>query len=552
MLNMLNKRVLIGVALLLHAAGAFVVHAQRMDSSWVTPADLLKGLEEHSQWLSYHGDYTGRRHSPLMQITPQNVHQLTAQWTFQNDTPGKFEATPLLYDGVLYFTGPTIDAGWAVDARSGRQIWRYRRQTPSDVIVCCGLVNTGFGMLGDRLFKAVSDARIVALHAKTGAVAWEVAMADYRKGYSATRAPLVVGNKVIIGMAGAEYGVRGFIDAYDAESGARVWRFYTTAGPDDPGHNTWAGTDPNAWQYGGGSTWMTGTYDAEQNLVFWGTGNAGPDYDGRNREGDNLYTASLLALDVETGTRRWHYQYTPHDTFDYDAVQIPVLADLTINGARRKVLMVANRNGFFYTLERTTGKVIVAKPIVHTTWAKGIDANGRPIRVPDSTPTEEGTRVCPQVGPNWESPSYDPSRGLFFAIVREGCGRFFRWAVEYRAGESFRGGMPQRNPGDEVENYMALRAIDPATAEIRWEHRFTTNSGAGVLSTASGVLFTGSASSLVAIDSSRGQTLWSYQTGGNIGSAPITYMLDGRQYVVIASGTTLTAFALPAAAPRGF
>lgn len=542
---MQNKRRSVGVALVLSAIGAWSIAARALDNSWVTPADLLKGLEEPSQWLSYHGDYTGQRHSPLTQITPQNVQRLTAQWTFQTDTPGKLEATPLLHDGILYFTGPSTDTGWAVDARSGRQVWRHRRELPSDLIVCCGLVNTGFGMLGDRLFKAVLDGRVVALSAKTGQVVWEATMADYRDGYSATRAPLVVGNKVIIGMAGAEYGVRGFLDAYDAESGDRVWRFYMTAGPDDPGHKTWAGTDPNAWLYGGGSTWMTGTYDPEQALVFWGTGNAGPDYDGRNREGDNLYTASLVALDVNTGARRWHYQYTPHDTFDYDAVQVPVLADLTINGMRRKVIMVANRNGFFYTLDRTTGKVLVAKPIVQTTWAKQIDSAGRPVRRPGMDPSETGTRVCPQLGPNWESPSYDPALGLFFATVREGCGKFFRWAVEYRRGESYRGGVPQRIADDEIDTYMALRAIDPTTGDMRWEHRFTTNSGAGVLTTASGVLFTGSATSLVAMDSKTGRVLWNYQTGGNIGSAPITYILDGRQYVVITSGTTLTAFALP-------
>jgi alcohol dehydrogenase (cytochrome c) len=539
--------------LLLAAGAAWTVTAQQRDAAGVSGADLLAGLSEPSQWLTYHGDYSGRRHSPLAQITPDNVHQLTAQWTFQTDTPGKFEATPILHDGILYVTGPSADTGWAIDARTGRQLWRHRRNVPGDVIVCCGLVNTGFGILGERLFKGVLDARVVSLDARTGRVLWETVMEDYKNGYSVTRAPLVVKDKVIIGMAGAEYGVRGFVDAYDAATGKRAWRFYTTAGPGDPGHKTWAGTDPNAWQYGGGSTWGTGTYDPEQNLVFWGTGNAGPDYDGRNREGDNLYTASLVALDADTGTLRWHYQYTPHDTFDYDAVQVPVLADVTIDGQPRKTVLVANRNGFFYTLDRTTGKVIVARPIVHTTWAKEIDANGRPVRLPGMDPSEEGTRICPaQIGgPNWESPSYDPSLELFFVTVREGCARFFRWAVPYKPGESFRGGVPQRIQDDEVAPYMALRAIDPKTATTRWEYRFTAQSGAGVLTTASNLLFTGSSSSFMALDSRTGKPLWNYQTGGNIGAAPITYMLDGRQYVLIPSGTTLTAFALPAWANAG-
>ena len=542
----MGRRVACG--LLLVAAAAWTVSAQGGAApGGVTAEDLLKGLDATSQWLTYHGDYSGRRHSPLTQITPANVHKLTAQWTFQTDTPGKFEATPLLHDGILYFTGPTADTGWAIDARTGRQLWRHRRSVPGDLIVCCGLVNTGFGILGGRVFKAVLDAKVVALDSTTGRVAWETVMEDYKKGYSATRAPLVVKDKVIVGMAGAEYGVRGFIDAYDAATGKRVWRFYTTAGPDDPGHSTWKGSDPNAWQYGGGSTWGTGTYDPEQNLVLWGTGNAGPDYDGRGREGDNLYTASLVALDADTGKLRWHYQYTPHDTFDYDAVNVPVLADLSINGQPRKVVMVANRNGFFYTLDRTTGKVIVAKPMVHTTWAKEIDANGRPVRLPGMDPSEEGTRICPaQVGgPNWESPSYDPALETFFVTVREGCAMFFRWATPYKPGESFRGGLPQRVRDDETPTYMALRAIDPKTATMKWEYRFTSQSGAGVLTTAAGLLFTGSASSFMAMDSRSGKVLWNYQTGGNIGAAPITYVLDGRQYVLIPSGTTLTAFALP-------
>src|ERR671935_900971 len=344
----------------------------------VTYQDLRNGLNEPTRWLIYGGDYGSQRHSPLTQITPQNVDRLTPQWVFQTDTLGKFEAAPLISDGVVYVTGPE-DTGWAIDARTGRQIWRYRRDLVSGVIACCGRVNRGFGILGDRLFKTTLDAHVVAISTKSGAVLWDASMENYKNGYSGTTAPLVVKDKVIVGIAGAEYGVRGFVDAYDVQSGTRVWRFYTTAGPEDPGHRTWRGLDAKAWEHGGGSTWTTGSYDPELNLVYWGTGNAGPDYYGNEREGDNLYTASIVALDADTGKLRWHYQFTPHDVWDWDSTQVPVLADLTLGGQPRKVVMFANRNGFFYVLDRSSGRLIRAKPFIETSWAKEIREDGRPM-----------------------------------------------------------------------------------------------------------------------------------------------------------------------------
>jgi alcohol dehydrogenase (cytochrome c) len=499
---------------LVAAAASASIAAEQPASAQVTAQDLRDGLNNPTRWLTYAGDYANHRHSPLTQITPANVTRLVAQWQFQTDTLGKFEAAPLVLDGVIYVTGP-LDTGWAIDARTGRQIWRYRRDLPSGLIACCGLVNRGFGVLGDRLFKTTLG----------------------------TTAPLVVKDKVLVGVAGAEYGVRGFIDAYDAQTGQQVWRFYTTAGPDDPGHATWRGTDAKAWEHGGGSIWVPGAYDPELNLVYWGTGNAGPDYNGSEREGDNLYTASVVALDADTGKLRWHYQFTPHDIWDYDSTQMPVLADLTLGGALRKVVLFANRNGFFYLLDRATGKLIRGKPFIETTWAREIRPDGRPMLLPNSVPSEEGTKVCPDQsgGTNWMPPSFHPALGLFFVTARESCGVFFSWKDDYSPGDGYRGGAVQRL----IESqYSALRAIDVTTGERRWEFPYTTQSWSGVLSTASGLVFAGGSGNLMAFDAKTGKNLWHFQTGSSLYAGAITYMVDGRQYVLMPSGTTLTAFAL--------
>jgi alcohol dehydrogenase (cytochrome c) len=525
------------------AALSWSVAAQQPASSaQVTPQDLRDGLSNPTRWLTYSGNYANHRHSPLTQITPANVNRLVAQWQFQTDTLGKFEASPLVVDGVIYVTGP-LDTAWAIDARTGRQIWRYRRDLPSGLIACCGLVNRGFGVMGDRLFKTTLDAHVVAISRKTGAIEWDTPMVDYKRGYSGTTAPLVVKDKVIVGVAGAEYGIRGFIDAYDAQSGKQVWRFYTTAGPDDAGHGTWRGTDQKAWEHGGGSIWVPGAYDPELNLVYWGTGNAGPDYNGIEREGDNLYTASIVALDADTGKLRWHYQFTPHDIWDYDSTQMPVLADLTLNGAPQKVVLFANRNGFFYVLDRATGKLLRAKPFIETTWAKEVRGDGRPMLQPNSVPSEEGTKVCPDQtgGTNWMPPSFDPSLNLFFVTARESCGIFFTWKDDYNPGDAFRGGAVQRMGETQVS---ALRAVDVATGARKWEFRYANQSWAGVLSTASGLVFAGSSGNLMAFDAKTGKNLWHFQTGNALYAGAITYMIDDKQYVLMPSGTALTAFAL--------
>ena len=525
--------------------GSLPGSAQQAETPQVTFQNLRDGLKDPTRWVIYGGDYGSQRHSPLTQITPQNVQRLTPQWAFQTETLGKFEATPVVLDGVIYITGPE-DIGWALDARTGRQIWRYKRDLPNGVIACCGRVNRGFAAMGDRLFKTTLDAHVVAVSMKSGAILWDTVMENFRNGYSGTPAPLAFKDKVVVGMAGAEYGVRGFVDAYDVQTGKRAWRFYTTAGPEDPGHRTWQGQDPKAWEHGGGSTWTTGSYDPELNLIFWGTGNAGPDYNGDLREGDNLYTASIVALDGDTGRLRWHYQFTPHDVWDWDSTQVPVLADVTIGGQPRKVVIFANRNGFFYVLDRATGKLILGKPFIQTSWAKEIRADGRPILLPGSLPSEKGTRVCPDQsgGTNWMSPSFDPALGLLFVTARDACGTFYNWQDEYKPGDGFRGGAVSRI---EEAQHAALRAIDVATGERRWEFPYTAQSWAGVLSTASGLVFAGSSGNFMAFDARTGKNLWHYQTGSALYAGAVTYMLDGRQYVLMPSGTTLTAFALPEA-----
>ena len=527
------------------AFGAVLAAQQAPPPALVSAQELLDGLKaDGSRWLTFGGDYANQRYSPLTQITPANVQRLVPQWTFQTNTLGNFETTTLVRDNILYVTGPQ-NVAWALDARTGRQIWRYRRELPTALTACCGLVNRGFGVLGDRLFMTTLDAHLLALDMKTGAVAWDATLEDYTHGYASTLAPLVVKDKVIVGVAGGEFGIRGFLDAYDAKTGKRAWRFYTIPGPGEPGNNSWAG---DSWQRGGAGIWVTGAYDPELNLVYYGTGNPGPDYHSESREGDNLYSCSLVAIDADTGKIRWHYQFTPHDVHDWDATEVPVLADLTIGGQPRKVVMLANRNGFFYTLDRATGQLIVGKPFVETNWAKEVGSDGRPMLLTGHMPDEKGTMTCPDItgGTNFWPPSFDPTSHLFFVNAREVCATYYSWKPDYNPGDRFTGGAAQRVPASQAPAYGALRAIDPATGARRWEFKYLAPSTAGLLTTASGLIFSGDADgNLLAIDSHTGKFIWRYQMGSPLhGTSPITYMLDGRQQLLVPAGTTLTAWAL--------
>jgi alcohol dehydrogenase (cytochrome c) len=515
----------------------------------ITSQDHLDGFKNAARWLMYSGDYTGRRHSPLTQVTPANVSRLAAQWAFQaeNMVAGRgFEGTPLLLDGVLYITGNN-NVAWAIDVRTGEQLWRYRRNLPGGLTYgSANASNRGFAAHGNLLFMGTLDAHLIALDRRTGKVVWDTTVEDFKVGYAITQAPLIVKDKVIMGIAGGDIPTRGFVDAYDPKTGARVWRFYTIPARGEPGSETWS--DPDVLPRGGGATWQTGSYDPELNLLYWGTGNPNPDYYGDDRKGDNLYTTSLIALDADTGKLRWHYQFTPHDTHDWDSNHVPVLADLTIDGRARKVVMVANRNGFFYTLDRQTGEVIVGKPFTSTNWAREIGKDGRPVVLALGVTTTATPSCVPDYrgGTNFNPPSYDPAAQLFFVMARETCAIYSPKKEELIPGRSFMSGGMEKLP---EPDYSALRAIDPKTGAIKWEHKFAQSSLAGVMSTAAGLVFAGDQDGYFnAFDSRTGKLLWRYRTGSPIhGAAATTYMLDNRQYVLIPSGMTLTAFALPEA-----
>src|SRR5580693_3854052 len=420
---MLIRRMISVAALILTLGAPALAGQQGTAPAQITDQDLLGGLKNPTRWLTFSGDYSGQRHSPLKQLTPRNVAGLVPQWIYQTDIPGMpgrgIENTPLVVDGILYVTGNNNQA-WAIDGRTGLALWNYRRRLPPNFIasVCCGPVNRGFGILGDRLYMGTLDAHLVALDRKTGNVIWDVAVGDLKKANAITAAPLVIKNKVIIGVAGGDFSSRGYLEAYDAQTGERVWHFNTIPMPGEPGSESWP--NANVAARGGGAVWVTGSYDPALNLVYYGTGNPNPDYYGDDREGDNLYTCSLVALDVDTGKLKWHYQFTPHDVHDWDSVHVPVQAEMKIEGQNRKVIMVANRNGFFYTLDRESGKLLVGKPFVNTNWAREIDKAGRPV-VLENLGTAENCLPDNHGGTNFQPPSFDPGRRLFFVTAHETC-----------------------------------------------------------------------------------------------------------------------------------
>jgi alcohol dehydrogenase (cytochrome c) len=540
--------------LLLAAAALSTIAAQELRLPEITYENIRDGFKNTSRWLTYHGDYNAQRHSPLTEITPENVNRLELQWVFETKLPrpGRgFEATPIVLDGVLFITG-SGNYAWAVDARTGTALWTHQRQLPSGLTYGGGnIVNRGFGALGTRLFMATLDAHVIALDRNSGELLWDTTLADFKLGHAATLAPLVIKDNVLVGNSGGDMPTRGFIDAYDAKTGNRVWRFNTIPAKGEPGSETWSLTEELFW--GGGAAWVTGSYDPESNLTYWGTGNPVPDYYDENRPGDNLYTASLVALDADTGKLKWHFQFTPRDVHDWDANQIPVLADLTLDGRLRKVVMLGSRNGFFYTLDRISGALLSAKPFTDSKWAREIGKDGRPIVLntgivpPGGKP--ETTPCVPDNygGTNFSPPSFDPSRKLFFLMARETCAVYTQQRQEPVTGRLYMGGTLTRISTPETE-YSAVRAIDVISGQVKWEYKVGAPSMAGVLSTASGVLFAGNqAGDFTALESASGKKLWSYNTGANIyGAAATTYMLDGRQWVLIPSGLKLYAFTLPA------
>src|SRR5712671_6338018 len=374
----------------------FATHAQ------VTFERIRHAEREPGNWLTYSGDHSAHRFSALDQITPQNGKNLRPLWVHQLDALDKAETTPLVVDGVMYATESPSNV-IALDTRTGRPMWSFLRAVPKDVRLCCGQVNRGVALLGDSVFVGTVDAHLIALDAKTGSVRWDVAVADYKTGHAITAAPLAVKDKIVVGIAGGEFGIRGFVAAYDANTGKQAWRFWTVPVKGEPGVETWAG---DSWKTGSASTWITGSYDPDLNVIYWGTGNPGPDWNGDVRAGDNLYSDCLVALDADTGKLKWHFQFTPNDPYDYDSVQIPVLVDANWNGSPRKLMLWGNRNGFFYVLDRGTGQFLLGRPFANINWASGLDETGRPIRTPQ--PPGAPTYPGPLGATNWYSPSYSP------------------------------------------------------------------------------------------------------------------------------------------------
>lgn len=497
--------------------------------------------EEPGNWLSYSRTLDGHRYSPLNEINTANVATLKLKWAFQFPDP-RSEVSPIVIDGILYITGPNDAA--AIDGRSGRSIWQWNRNLPSDFVsIGFGHTNRGAAVLDDKLYVATLDGYLVALDLKSGAERWSTKVLDYKVGYSMTMAPLAIDGKIVVGVSGGEAGIRGFVDAYDAKTGKQAWRFWTIPGPGEPGHETWSGDD---WKTGGGATWVTGAYDPELKLVYWGVGNPGPDWNGDVRPGDNLYTCAFLALDADTGKLRWYFQFTPHDTHDWDATHVPILFDSQVNGQKRKLIAVANRNAFYYVLDRTNGEFITGRPYAKQTWAKGLDAKGRPIPADEhSEPTEKGELIWPNMNGAtvWMSPSYSPQTGYVYVPVREIGASYFKRATSYRVGTMFAGGGENELPPDDT--WGAIKALQAETGELKWEFKLLTPPWAGVLSTAGNLVFSGSdEGNFYALDARTGKPLWDFQTGGPIAANPISFNIDGHQCIAIAADRVLYVFTL--------
>jgi len=497
-------------------------------------------------WPTYDGNQSGNRFSPLKQIDTGNVERLAPKWMFTiPGAPRALEVTPIVVDGVMYVT--SVNEAYALDARSGREIWHYNRPRSQGLAGdAASGINRGVAVLGDRVFMVSDNAHLFALHRFTGQLIWDVEMADSRQNYGSTSAPLVVNDLVVAGVSGGDEGVRGFLDAYKASTGERVWRFWTIPAPGEPGSESWSG---RALEHGCGTTWLTGTYDPETRLLYWPTGNPCPDYNGDERKGDNLYTASVVALDPAAGKLKWHYQFTPHDLHDWDATETPVLVDAQFHGQPRKLLLQGNRNGFFYVLDRVTGKVLLAEPFVKKiTWASGIGPDGRPKLLPGNEPTVEGQLVCPAVAgaANWPSTAFSSATGLYYMFAEESCNVYTKNDEWWEAGKSFYGGGTRRAPTDTVSGKF-LKAIDIQTGKTAWE---IPDIGGGILAsglmaTAGGLIFYGDGNgAFIAADAKNGKPLWHFNTGQSWKAGPMTYTVDGNQYIGIAAGSTILAFSL--------
>lgn len=507
--------------------------------SWAqSAAELEKGGADTANVLNYGMGYNQQRFSPLKQIDKETVKSLVPAWSLSLDDNRAEEPQPLVYNGVLYVT--THAATIAVDAKTGKQIWKTKVDYPPETprIVCCGIINRGAALYDGKLFRTTLDAHVLALDAKTGKELWKTQVIDWKDGYAQTLAPLVADGVVITGISGAEYGIRGFIDGWDPASGKHLWRTYTIPGPGEPGNDTWPG---DTWKHGGGSTWITGSYDPELKTVYWGVGNAGPWNAMVRNPGDNLYTASVLALDPQSGKMKWHFQFSPNDLYDFDAVADMVLANLDIGGKPTKALLNANRNGFFYVLDRTDGKLIAANKFIKTmNWATGIDENGRPIEsdLTKKVRAGETMEIWPSVwgGKAWSPSAFSPETGLVYANTLEFGMKYTPTRPQYRAGTTYWGAdLAWVFPQDGNVGY--LKAIEPLTGKAKWEVPSPTPRWGGVLVTAGGVVFSGrSTGEFEGFDADNGQKLWQFQTGSGVEGQPVTWQQDGVQYVAVTVG----------------
>ena len=505
--------------------------------------DRYRVVSSQADWPTYDGQASGGRYSPLAQIRRDNVGSLAPAWVFTLPNTARLQVTPVVVDGVMYVT--SANECYALDAGSGREIWHYRRpRTKGLQGVAAGGTNRGVAVAGDRLFMVTDHAHLIALNRFTGTLLWDSTLADWQENYNGTGAPLIVGNLVITGVSNGDAGARGFLAAYDQASGREVWRFWTVPRRGEPLSDGWRGD--RALDHPGGATWMTGVYDAGLDTLYWPVGNPAPDFDGHGRLGDNLYTDSILALDPRTGRLKWYFQFTPHDVWDYDAQEPLLLVDMAWEGRPRQLLMQANRNGFFYVLDRVTGQFLRGKPFTKSlTWATGLAPDGRPIVAPGAVPTPEGTRVCPHVdgASNWYSASFNPTTRLYYVNTNDSCGIFTRSPMEWERAKFFTGGTTTPTP----ESRRVLRAIDVRSGDVAWElpHSGAADSWGGVISTAGGiVIFCEESGALVAADATTGQVLWSFQTSVNWRASPMTYMFDDRQYVAVAAGPNILAFAV--------
>src|SRR5436190_4012980 len=488
---------------------------------------LLRAADEPRNWLTYSGSYMSQRYTQLREVTPSNVKDLEQKWIFQAQSLQSFSATPLVVDGVMYVTQAPNDIV-AIDAKNGRVFWVYHYAATPGRICCRGLVNRGVAILEDTLFMATVDAHLVAVDARNGEQLWDTKVGEAKAAYAMTLAPLAIKDKVIVGVAGAEYGIRGYIAAYDVRTGKEVWKFYTIPGPGEPGHDSWSG---DSWEHGGASVWTTGSYDPESNLTYWGVGNPGPDFNSAQREGDNLYSDSVVALDADTGRLKWHFQFTPNDPYDYDSTQVPVLVDANWNGSPRKLMLWGNRNGFFYVLDRATGRFLLGREFTKVNWASGLNpTTGRPIITPQ--PPGQPTFPGPAGATNWYSPSYSPRTGLFYLSAWENYSTVFAEGARttYKEGQNFTGGNLTQTPGTAAMPLLGrgiintwheggprgvVLAIDPATGTRKCAFEMHDVTTSGILTTASDLLFTGGREGYFqALDARDGTLLWKVSVGG--------------------------------------